>query len=157
MRMRRNQGEGDIIRKIRQFVERCNSFSSESFAPIQDDYRQETENSDAKLNPEFIQVMMLLLPYVQEHMKGELTMAQLSSVAGMDVVSLYELIMADIYKSPRDLARIIRLERVANMLKATDKTITQISEECGFSTPNYLIGTFYHQYKMTPGEYRENH
>ena len=50
-----------------------------------------------------------------------------------------------------------RLERVANMLKATDKTITQISEECGFSTPNYLIGTFYHQYKMTPGEYRENH
>ena len=157
MRIRRNQGEGDIIRKIRQFVERCNSFSSEMFAPIQDDYRQESENSDTKLNPEFIQVMMLLLPYVQDHMKGELTMAQLSSVAEMDVVSLYELIMADIYKSPRDLARIIRLERVANMLTTTDKTVSQISEECGFSTPNYLIGTFYHQYKMTPKEYRENH
>lgn len=156
MRMRRNQSEGDIIRKIRQFVERCNTVSSEQFAPIQDDFRQETENADTKLTPEFIQVMMILLPYVQEHMKGELTMAQLSSVVAMDVVSLYELIMADIYKSPRELARIIRLERVANLLKETDKSITQISEECGFNTPNYLIGTFYHQYKMTPKEYREN-
>jgi len=100
---------------------------------------------------------MVLLPYVQEHMKGELTMAQLSGVAGMDVVSLYELIMADIYKSPRELARVIRLERVANMLATTDKSITRISEECGFYSPNYLIGTFFHQYKMTPREYRENY
>ena len=157
MRMLRKQGEGDIIRKIRQFVDHCNEYSSDSFAPIQDDYRQETDNSEAKLNPEFISVMMVLLPYVQEHMKGELTMAQLSGVAGMDVVSLYELIMADIYKSPRELARVIRLERVANMLATTDKSITRISEECGFYSPNYLIGTFFHQYKMTPREYRENY
>lgn len=156
MRMRRNQDEGDIIRKIRQFVDHCNEFSNDSFAPIQDDYRQESENAESKLNAEFISVMMHLLPYVQDHMKGELTMAQLSSVAGMDVVSLYELIMADIYKSPRELARIIRLERVANMLTTTDKSIMRISEECGFSSPNYMIGTFFHQYKMTPREYREN-
>lgn len=157
MRIRRNQGEGDILRKIRQFVERCDSFSNELLAPIQDDYRQEAENSEAKLSPEFIKVMLQMMPYVQDHMKGELTMTQLSSVTGIDVVSLYELIMGDIYKSPRNLARIIRLERVAHMLSTTDKSIAQISEECGFNSPNYMIGTFYHQYKMTPREYRDNH
>lgn len=156
MRMRRNHGEGDIIRKIRQFVERCNALSNETLSHNQDDFRHDMENSDAKLSPEFIRVMQSILPYVQEHMRGELTMAQLSSVAQMDVVSLYELVMADIYKSPRDLARITRLERAAKLLATTDKTIEQIAAECGFSTPNYLIGSFFRQYKMTPKEYREN-
>ena len=155
MRIRRNHGEGNIIHKIRQFVERCNLFNSEAISPIQDDYRHDAENADAQLSPEFIRIMIKILPYVQEHMKGELTMAQMSREAGMDVVSFYELMMANIYKSPRDLARMYRLERATEMLTKTDKSIEQIAEECGFYTANYLIGTFFHQHKQTPKEFRE--
>ena len=157
MRMRRNHGEGDMIRKIRQFVERCYSFTSEAMAPTQDDYRHDMENADGKLSPEFMKTMMQILPYVQEHMKGELTMAQMSQVSGIDVVPLYELMMNNIYKSPRDLARVYRLERALNLLLTTDDSLDEIAEECGFYTTNYLIGTFFHQYKQTPQEYRENH
>lgn len=157
MRMRRNHGEGDMIRKIRQFVDRCNSFTNEAIAPIQDDYRHDFENADSKLSPEFMQVMMRILPFVQEHMKGELTMSQLSQVAGLDVVPLYELMMGNIYKSPRDLVRFYRLEQATELLTTTDKSIEQIAEECGFYTANYLIGTFFHQHKQTPQEYRDSH
>lgn len=157
MRMHRNHGEGDMIRKIRQFVDRCNTYNSEVLAPITDDFRNDMDSSEMKLTPEFMEVMTRIMPYVQEHMKGELTMAQLSKVAEMDVVSLYELMMGDIYKSPRDLARTERLQRVADLLIHSDKTIGQIADECGFQTPNYLMGTFFHQYKQTPSEYRESH
>ena len=157
MRIRRTHGEGSMIRKIRQFVERCNSFTSEAMAPIHDNYRYETESDDTKLSPEFMQVMLKILPYVQEHMKGELTMTQLSQASGMDVVSLYELMMANIYKNPRELARYYRLKHAAELLITTDKTIDQISEESGFFTPNYMMGSFFHQYKQTPQEYRDSH
>ena len=156
MRIRRNHGEGNIIRKIRQFVERCSSCSSETMSPLQEDFRHDSENADTQLTPEFIDVMMRILPYVQDHMKGELTMAQLSIVAEMDVVSFYELMMANIYKNPRDLARVYRLKQAAEMLTSTNKSIEQIANECCFYTPNYLIGTFFHQYKQTPAEYRES-
>ena len=157
MRMRRSHGEGDMIHKIRQFVTRCNTYTSEVMSSMQEDYRHNSENADLKLSPEFMQVMMRILPYVNEHMKGDLSMAQLSRVAGMDVVSLYELMMDNVYKSPRQLARIYRLEHVTKQLLTTNHSIEQIAEECGFSTANYMIGTFFHQYKQTPLEYRESH
>ena len=74
-------------------------------------------------------------------------MSQLSQVAGLDVVPLYELMMGNIYKSPRDLVRFYRLEQATELLTTTDKSIEQIAEECGFYTANYLIGTFFHQHK----------
>ena len=36
-----------------------------------------------------------------------------------------------------------------------DKTIEEIATECRFYTPNYFMGCFFHEYKMTPREYRE--
>lgn len=155
MRMRRNHGEGDMIRKIRQFVERCDSFSSEALSPSQDDYAGGDDDASKKLSPAFIELMIKLMPYVRNHMKGELTMSQLGNEAGMDVVTLYELMMADIYKSPNDLARIYRVQRAADLLRTTDKTIEEIAVECGFYTPNYFMGNFFHQFKQTPREYRE--
>jgi AraC-like DNA-binding protein len=126
-------------------------------SPLQDDYRHNSENADVKLSPEFVDIMMRILPYVEVHMKGDLSMAQLSRVAEMDVVPFYELMMDNIYKSPRDLARVYRLENVTKLLLTTDNPIEQIADECGFYTANYMIGTFFHQYKQTPQEYRESH
>ena len=156
MRLRRSHEEGDIIRKIRKFVDRCDVSANDLLSPTQDDFRQDLDQSSSKMSPQFIEVMMRLMPYVREHQKGELTMTQLGAMAKMDVVSLYELIMSDIYKNPRELARIYRLRRAADLLKNTDMTFEEIAKECGFYTPNYLMGNFFHQYKMTPTEYRES-
>lgn len=158
LRMQRTHEEGDIIRKIRQFVERSDAYDGELFAPSQDDLQTIGGNADQKLSPEFIDLMIRLMPFVRTHMKGELTMSQLSSEAKIDVVTLYEMMMAEIYKSPRELVRMSRLQRAAELLKTTDKSMVDISAECGFYTPNYMMGCFFHQYKLTPAEFREmNH
>ena len=153
MRLRRNHEESDMIRKIRLFVERFDGLSHEIISPSQDDM----EMIENKWNPEFIRVMMIIIPFVQSHKKGELTMSQLGAIANMDVVSLYKLIISDIHKSPRELSRIARLHRVEEMLRTTDMTVEQIADACGFYTPNYMMGTFFHLYKQTPFEYRESH
>jgi AraC-like DNA-binding protein len=110
---------------------------------------------NAELTPEFVDLMLKLIPYVNEHQQGEITLHQLGEVGGMDVVTLYQTMTPNLYKSPRDLVRLIRLQKAEAMLRTTDKSIEEISSECGFYTPNYFIGNFFHQYKLTPKEYRE--
>ena len=156
LRMQRNHGEGDIIRKIRQFVQRCNDSTATVLTPTLDDFHLSPDDENTKLSPEFIEAMIKLIPYVREHMQGELTMSQLSSVAHTDVVSLYRIMMADIYKSPRKLELINRLNKGSELLLNTDKTVEQIAMECGFMTPNYFMGSFFHRYRQTPNEYRES-
>lgn len=62
---------------------------------------------------------------------------------------------ANLYKSPRELARIVRIQKAADLLLSTDLTVEEISTQCGFHTPNYFLGCFFHEYKMTPKEFRK--
>ena len=65
------------------------------------------------------------------------------------------MVSENIHKSPRVLVRSMRVDKVAEMLRTTDLSIDAIAEECGFVSPNYMIAKFYHKFKMTPREYRE--
>ena len=47
-----------------------------------------------------------------------------------------------------------RLEKATLMLKNTNKTITDISTECGYSTVSWFISQFKKQYNQTPKEFR---
>ena len=82
-------------------------------------------------------------------------MHTMSKICDMDVISFYDILSSNMYKSPRKLILLIRLHKAADMLISTNKTIEKIADECGFYTPNYFIGCFFHEYKLTPGEFRE--
>jgi len=153
MRVRRNHEEGDIISKICMFVERADGFAKEKLAPITDEYGINGEQQ--QLAPEFIDIMEKLMPLVRESRKDVLSMRKLGEVADVDIVRLYEIVTANIYKSPRDMTRQFRLRKAAELLTTTDMSIEQISEECGFYTPNYFMGNFFHEHKRTPAEYRD--
>jgi len=154
MRARRNNVEGDMVRKIRSFVDRCDSYSGELLAPENEEIYG-GDSTNANLTPEFIKLMMSLLPYINSHKTKELTMHTMSKICDMDVISFYDILSSNMYKSPRKLILLIRLHKAADMLISTNKTIEKIADECGFYTPNYFIGSFFHEYKLTPGEFRE--
>ncbi len=82
-------------------------------------------------------------------------MRKLGEVANVDIVHLYEVVTANIYKSPRHMTEQFRLRKAVELLTSTNMTIEEISNECGFYTPNYFMGNFFHEYKRTPAEYRE--
>ena len=49
-----------------------------------------------------------------------------------------------------------RLEYAKKLLKNTEDTIAQISEQCGISDFNYFSRLFKRQYGVSPREYRKN-
>ena len=157
MHDRRNVEEGDIIRKIRHFTDRCDNYSNEPFAPLKDDAHGVTERQVAPLSQEFIDMMIKIMPIVKKNGRGELTVNKLCQEGGVDAVNLYQTVQGNLFKSPRDLSRYVRLCKGADLLTNTGMTVEEIAMECGFYTPNYFIGNFFHLYKQTPQEYRDAH
>ena len=157
MRVRRNNQEGDMIRKIKTFVSQCDTAGKEVLRPTQDEIYNADADLQKQLQPEFIDIMLKIIPFVQQHQNGTFSMNQLSKVAQIDIVKLYDAISTNLYKSPRELSILIRLQHSQKLLAETDLSIEEVSHQAGFYTPNYFIGKFFHKYKVTPREYREEH
>jgi len=155
LKMRRNNEEGDVIRRINSFVNRSDSFNSEKLSPTQEEIFGTESESRTELSPAFVELMLKVIPFIHERNGRPYSMHMLSQATDMNVLDLYELVVENVHKSPRSLVRTIRIDKAAEMLKTTDMSVEQIAAECGFVSPNYLIAKFYHKYRMTPQEYRD--
>lgn len=156
MRAKRNSEEGDIIKKVNSFVERCENYRKEVLTPSAEELFFAHHEATTQLAPEFITVMLSVMPYVQEH-QGRVTMRELSKVSNTDIVKLYNIMTTNLYKSPREIALLLALQKGAELLSSTEMSVEQIANECRFHSPNYFMGSFFHAYKVTPREYREDH
>ena len=155
LRMRRNSDEGDIIRRILSFVDRCDGMENEALRPTHDEMTGDVDENN-QLSPAFIEAMAKVVPFVHEQQRKNITMRKLSMVTGIDVLELYDIVTPDLYKSPRMLVTNIRLEKAAEMLKQADMTLEKVTEACNFASPNFFIANFYHKYKMTPADYKKS-
>ena len=153
MRVRRNSEEGDIINKILSFINLCDAGNSEVLQPIEEELYGVKMMDSSKLSPRFIELILKITPFVHSH-RDNITMRQLSEAGNVDIVDFYDMMTANLYKNPRELIRVARIEKAAQMLRDTDKTVEEIATECGFYTPNYFMGCFFHRFKLTPKEYR---
>ncbi len=154
MRVRRNAEEGDMIRKIISFIRQCDACDSEILAPVDEELFGNRHQNSSKLTPKFIEVMLRLIPYVH-HKNNRVTMRQLSEAGEISIVEFYDLMTTNLYKSPRELICAFRIEKGAELLRTTDKSVAEISSDCGFYTENYFMGSFFHRFKLTPAEYRQ--
>ena len=92
---------------------------------------------------------------VQEHISDEnLSVEQIGSELGLSRVQLYRKVKALTGYSPVELVRITRLKAAAEMLKTTDKTISEIAYAVGFGTPSYFSKCFKELFGRQPGEGR---
>jgi len=48
----------------------------------------------------------------------------------------------------------MRLQRAAVLLKTTEKNVSEIAYEVGFSDPNYFSRAFHEEFGRAPGGYR---
>ena len=92
---------------------------------------------------------------VQEHISDEnLSVEQIGAEIGLSRVQLYRKVKALTGYSPVELVRITRLKAAAEMLKTTDKTISEIAYAVGFGTPSYFSKCFKELFGHQPGEGR---
>lgn len=156
MRMTINNEERDIIKRIKYYATRCDHLTGEVLTPYSMANSQWSANNSDSTNKVFMDAMLKIVPFVWQAKDKAITMPQLADVAGIDTATLQELIAANLYKSPRQLASRLRLQQVAELLPKTDMSVEELAERFNFVSPNYLISSFYHQYRMTPKDYRNS-
>jgi AraC-like DNA-binding protein len=153
MAMLRNSKENDILRRISNYVKRCDELHEEvlSLANTTDN----TEVGDEE-NKEFIDAMLLIVPYLHTHSANQVSMRKLAELTGLEVSRLFELLSTNFYQNPRQMVAKLRIQEAAELLRTTKKSVEQIADELKFISPNYFIAVFYHQYRQTPLDYRKS-
>lgn len=73
---------------------------------------------------------------------------------GLSRVQLYRKVKAITGASVVDLMRKARLQRGRQLLETTDKSISEIAYESGFSSPSYFTKCFKDEYNKLPGDLR---
>ena len=155
---RRAAQERPLLKNIRHFAERCTMRGSELLEPSIDEiHGRYDRNQMSELTPEFIEMMIKLMPYVMSKPESSLTMRDLGRESGMEISEFYKLITANIYKNPRPMALSLLLDKGIEMMRTTNKDIEEIASELGFVSPNYFVAAFYQRMHKTPEEYRQRH
>ena len=149
LKLNRNNIEGGIIKRIKNFVNMCNNMEGETLIP----YNSEQDTGREAAENRFVDAMIKIVPYVRDHQQY-VSMNVLASEAEMDISEFYEMMSSNLYVAPRVVVLRLRLQRAAELLRTTGKTVEDIAEELRFVSPNYLIASFYHQYRQTPADYR---
>ena len=153
----RDSEETMLIKRIYNFVERCEG-KEEILEPIAEEYSQAVVETQTTLAPAFVKALDKIKPLVlMEKKKKKMTMRRLSSAAGVSGKDFYQLITANIFKSPRELIKKNRIAEAEKMLRVTKEPIDVIAARCGFVSANYFIASFFHVYKVTPEMYRQQH
>ncbi|MBO7538230.1 MAG: helix-turn-helix domain-containing protein [Prevotella sp.] len=154
MKAHRISEEKGILRRIKLFVDRCVHTKDEVLAPQPEEISGISGDVTGVLSEEFMQIMLKLIPFVEDKRIAQLSMKMLSEKAEMDMQSFYSLVSSNIYKNPHELVKRVMMNRAEEMLCTTGEDIADIAEKCRFSTPNYFIATFFREYHMLPEEYR---
>lgn len=87
--------------------------------------------------------------------EAELSVDTLAAEMGLGRSQLYRKIKALTNYSPVELMRSLRLRQARSLLTSTDKTISEIAYEVGFSSPAYFTKCYKDAYGETPTELRD--
>lgn len=154
MTMLRNSKENDILRRISNYVTRCDEMHDEVLSP--ESVSTGNAEEEGRENQDFINAMLMIVPYLHTHTQNQVSMRKLSELTGLEVSKLFELLSTNFYQNPRQMVAKLRIQEAAELLRTTRKPIEQIADELKFISPNYFIASFYHQYRQTPLDYRKS-
>ena len=91
---------------------------------------------------------------IEENMSdSELSVEELGSKMGMSRVQLYRKIKALTNYSPVELLRIARLKKAASLLASSEKTISEITYEVGFTSPSYFTKCYKEYFGESPTDF----
>ncbi len=85
----------------------------------------------------------------------EMTVDSLASKMGLERTQFYRKIKAITNYSPVELMRNLRLKKARAMVTGSEKSISEIGYEVGFSTPAYFTKCYREAYGETPSETRQ--
>ena len=100
-------------------------------------------------------VLMKIVEYIVEHKSEPITLKSTAQSLGYNEKYLSRCINQSAGLGFSSLLSMLRMEAASYFLKNTDRTIVDISLECGFGSERTFYRRFKEQMGMTPKEYRE--
>jgi AraC-like DNA-binding protein len=92
---------------------------------------------------------------IEKHMaNSELHVNDISRELGMSRVQVYRKVKALLGYSVNDYIVSVRLKKAKHLLLNTDKTISEIATEVGFSSPTYFSTSFKSKFNISPREFK---
>ena len=91
--------------------------------------------------------------YIKDNLSGDLSLTLLSERVNFSQIYFHKLFKASTGKNLREYIEEQRIKAAIELLTSTDKTLTQVAYECGFSSQSYFSYVFKRKMGVTPREY----
>ncbi|GJM32934.1 MAG: hybrid sensor histidine kinase/response regulator [Saprospiraceae bacterium] len=112
-----------------------------------------TVEKDLQIEDAFLQKARLI---VEKHLSDlDFDMDRFSRSLSMSRSQLFRKIKALTGKSPSLFIRSIRLKRAKELLQTTDRNVTEVAYDVGFSTPAFFSDAFLEEFGIRPSEVRK--
>lgn len=119
------------------------------------DYSEEQASST--LSPQERDIIKKVNRYVEEHLADvNLNVSAIATEAAMSRASLYSKVKSITGMGVAQYVEDIRIRRACHLLKETELSVAEISEQVGFSTPNYFSMRFKQAVGISPLTFRKN-
>jgi AraC-like DNA-binding protein len=93
--------------------------------------------------------------FMYDNIERKITVDEIASQVAVSTSYFTKIFKETTNKTPIEYLTDIRIERAKRLLKGTDKNLTDIAFDCGFSSSSYFSHCFIDSVKLTPSEYRK--
>lgn len=116
---------------------------------------KEVERQDAP-PPVSQERIQLMLAYIQQHFREKLTLEQIATAAAVSERECLRCFHSCIQTTPFSYLTDYRIQMAERLLRTTDRSVTEIALETGFSDGAYFSKLFRQARSVSPSQYRKN-
>lgn len=102
------------------------------------------------------QALLAANDYLREHLLENVDLNKLAHDSGLHPTYFHKLFTAAFRKTPAQQLMLHRVRAAIRLLMEDELSISEISDRCGFSTPNYFCYKFRELTGRSPSQYRKN-
>lgn len=95
------------------------------------------------------------LEYIETHYGQPITLEALARLSGLSPKYFCRFFRAIVHRSPIDYVNYYRVECASHFLTATDMTVAEIAQHCGYNDSSFFIKQFRKYKGTTPKRYRQ--
>lgn len=100
-----------------------------------------------------MQLLKPVLEHIDEFYASDITLEDLSKIAGMSPKYFCRYFQAVIHRTPMDYLNYYRIERACFLFSTQELSVTDAAYRCGFNDSSYFIRTFKKYKGITPKQY----
>jgi AraC-like DNA-binding protein/mannose-6-phosphate isomerase-like protein (cupin superfamily) len=111
-------------------------------------------NTTPTVESERIMKIGRAIAHLESHFGEEVKPSELARIVGMSERNFYRFFCDVTHETPHAYLQKVRLARGATMLRTSDKTVTEVALECGFSDGSYFARQFRMAYGISPRQFQ---